>query len=59
MSDRVNLRQELEADLRAHGVAVRELYVVLHELHSPYRQFPAQLDESMLCEFATLFKKVA
>ena len=54
MSDRASRRQELEAVLLAHGVAVRELHVVLNELHSSYRQFPLQMDESMLDEFATL-----
>ena len=54
MSDRVNPQQKLGAVLRAHGVAVRELHVVLNELHSSYRQFPLQMDESMLDEFATL-----
>ena len=49
----------MEAALRAHGVAVRELNVVLNELHASYRQFPLQFDESMLGEFATLFKKIA
>ena len=48
MSDRANLQQELEAVLRAHGAAVQELNVVLNELHSPYRQFSLQIDESML-----------
>ena len=44
MSERGNLQQELEAVLRAHGVAVRDLNVVLNELHSSYRQSPLHLD---------------
>ena len=59
MPGRANLRQGLEAVLRAHGVAVRELNVVLDELHSPDRQFSLQKDESMLGHFVTLLKKVA
>ena len=58
-SDRANLQQELEAVLRAHGAAVRELNVVLNELHSSYRQSSLQLDESTLDDFVALFKKVA
>ena len=44
MSDRANMRRELEAVLRAHGVAVRELTVVLNELHPSYRQFSLHMD---------------
>ena len=58
MSDRANLQQELEAVLRAHGAAGRELNVVLNESHSSYRQFSLQMDASMLGDFAILFKKV-
>ena len=59
MSDRVDLRQELVAVLRAHGVAVRDLNNILRDLYSPYCQFSLQLDESMSDEFATLSQKVA
>ena len=58
MSDRVDLRQELVAVLRAHGVAVRDLNNILRDLYSPYCQFSLQLDESMLDKFATLSQKV-
>ena len=54
MSERGNLLQELEAGLRAHCVAVRNLNVVLNGLHSSYRQFSLQLDESTSDDFATL-----
>ena len=47
MFGRANLRQELEAVFRAHGVAVQCLRVVLKGLHSPYRQFASQVDEKM------------
>ena len=59
MSDRVYLKLELVAVLRAHVAAVRDLNDVLHDLHAPRRQFSLQLDESMLDESATLLKKVA
>ena len=59
MSERGNLQQELEAVLGAHGVAVRNLNVVLDELHSSYRQFTLRLDETMLGEFVFLFKKIS
>ena len=59
MSDRVNLKQELEAVLRAHGVAVRDSNDILRNLRSPYRQFPLQLDGSTPDEIATLLKKTA
>ena len=58
MSERGNLQQELEAVLRAHGVAARNLYVVLNELHYSYCQFSLRFDDSMLDDFATLFKKI-
>ena len=58
MSERGSLQQELEAILRAHGAAVRYLNVVLNELHSSYCQFSLHSDESMLGDFATLFKKI-
>ena len=55
MSERGSLQQELEAVLRAHGVAVRNLNVVLNELHSPYRQFSLHLNETMLGDFVSAF----
>ena len=58
MSDRANLQQELEIFLRVNGVAVQGLNVVLNELRSPYRQFSLQMDESMLRDFVTLFKRL-
>ena len=58
MSERGNLQQELGAVLRAHGVAVRNLNVVLKELRLPHRQFSLQIDESTLGDFATLVKKI-
>ena len=39
--------------LRAHGVAVRDLDVILRDLHSPYRQFSLELDESLLDGFVS------
>ena len=59
MSDRVYLPRELEAVLRARGVAVRDLNVVLNELHLCYRQFSLRSDASMLDGFLTFFQKVA
>ena len=59
MSDRVTLTQDLEAVLRAHGVDIRDLPNVVRATHPPYRQFPLQLDGSMLDGYLTLFKKVA
>ena len=58
MSGCVAPTQELEAVLRAHGVAIRDVTDVFQALRSPFRQVSLQLDESMLDEFLTLFKKV-
>ena len=59
MSERGNLQQELEAVLRPHGVAVRNLRGVLNELHSSYRQFSLHLNKTMLGEFVSLFKQIS
>ena len=58
-SERGNLLQEREAVARAHGVAVRNLKVFLNELHSAYRQFSLRLNETMMGEFASLFKQIS
>ena len=58
MSERGNLQQELEAALRPHGVAARNLKGVSNELHSSYRQFSLHLNEPMPGEFVTLFKQI-
>ena len=47
MSDRVTATQDLEAVLRAHGAALRDLNSVFQEAQTPYRQFFLQLDESV------------
>ena len=59
MLERGNLRKELEALLRPHGVAARNLKDVLDELHSPYRQFSVHLDGTLLGEFVSLFKQIS
>ena len=58
MSDRDTLTQDGEAVLRAHGAALLDLANVFQEADPPYRQFSLHLDESMLDEFLTFFKKV-
>ena len=55
MSDLVTLTQELEAVLRAHGAAPRDLNSVFQVAHTSFRQFPPQLDESMLGELFPFF----
>ena len=59
MSKRGNLQQELEAVLRPHGVAVRNLRGVLNELHSSYRQFSLHLNGPMLGDIVPLFKQIS
>ena len=58
ISGRANLQQELENVPRAHGAAARELNVVRNQLRTSYRQFALQMDESMLGNFATLFRRL-
>ena len=58
MSERGSLQQELEALLRPHGVAVRNLKGVLNELHSSYRRFSLHLDETALGDFVSAFKQI-
>ena len=59
MSERDSLQQELEAFLRPHGVAVRNLREISAKLHSSHRQFSMDLDEKRLGEFASLLKQIS
>ena len=59
MSERDGLQQELEALLRPHGVAARNLKEILTKLHPSYRQFSLDLDETRLGEFVSLFKQIS
>ena len=59
MLERDSLQQELEALLRPHGVAARNLEEISTKLHSSYRQFSLALDEVRLGELVSLFKQIS
>ena len=57
-SERDSLLQELGALLRPHGATARNPTEISTKLHSSYRQFSLDLDETRLGEFVSLFKQI-